>query len=141
MDAICGTFAENPALVDIRESVRLADPDLALSGVIRNSVGFWASEEAVLSPLYGAAAIDPAARDLVERQLGDRRAELEGMLRRLRRSGRLRSGVTTRHALAVLLMLTSFETFEQLRRHAGLSQREVTGLLNQSARVLLLDDA
>jgi hypothetical protein len=37
-----------------------------------------------------------------------------------------------------MLMLTSFETFEELRRHAGLSERDLTHMLRNSARTLLL---
>src|SRR5438132_9642958 len=59
VDAICETFDANPALIAIRETVR--DPDLstALDRSIAHTVAFWASEEAVLEPLYGAAAVDP----------------------------------------------------------------------------------
>ncbi len=138
VDAICATFDENPALVAIRNSTRHAEPDTALDVSIENTVRFWASEEAILTPLYGAAAIDPAARDLVERQRADRRQEFDRLLRRLRDGGRLRSGLTARRALGVMLTLTSFETFEELRRHAGLSERGVTSVLQESARALLL---
>ena len=140
VDAICDTFDENPALVAIRDSARNAEPVAALESSIENTVRFWASEEAILAPLYGAAAIDPAARDLVDRQRADRRSEFALMLRRLGDAGRLRAGLNTRHALGVLLMLTSFETFEELRRHAGLSERDVTGTLQDSVRRLLLGE-
>lgn len=93
-------------------------------------VPFWASEDEVLRNLYGVAAVDPAAADLVERQLADRRGELERLLRRLQP----KDGPRT---LAHLLVLTSFETFEELHRHAGLSEPEVVRLLQEIARALL----
>src|SRR5881227_3348622 len=68
VDAICDSFAVNPALLTVRSSVELEDPDAALAETISNTVGFWVSEDRVLGELYGAAAIDPAASDLVERQ-------------------------------------------------------------------------
>ncbi len=137
VDAICETFDANPALIAIREAVR--DPDLstALDRSISYTVGFWASEEAVLEPLYGAAAIDPAARDLVARQRADRRGEYAGLLGRLQEAGRLRPELSAPEALGVLLVLTSFETFQELRRLAGLEEPEVTATLQASARALL----
>lgn len=140
VDAMCDTFNENPALVRLRETVRSADPEDALDAVVAGSVRFWATEEAVLAPLYGAAAVDPAAHDLVVRQRGDRRDELETLIARLRRAGRLRPDVTRRDALGTLLVLTSFETFLELRRHAGLAERALAGLLQASARSALLGD-
>src|SRR6266849_2492875 len=68
VDAICDTFAVNPALLTVREAVELADADAALAETISNSVRFWSSEDSILSQLYGVVAIDPAAQDLVDRQ-------------------------------------------------------------------------
>ena len=66
---------ENPALVALRQAVELEDADAALDQLIANSVRFWASEEAILRQLYGAAAIDPVGR-------GARRAADERPARR-----------------------------------------------------------
>src|SRR5439155_6318782 len=79
----------------------------------------------------------PAARDLVDRQRADRRGDLERLARNLRESGRLRPGTSERRALALLLVLTSYETFCELRE-AGLSERELTKTLQESGRALLL---
>jgi AcrR family transcriptional regulator len=138
VDAICETFSENPALVALRSTVVLPDADAALTQTIANTVRFWASEEAVLQPLYGVAAVDPSAAALVERQLADRRSELERLVRHLREHGRLPAALPERRALAILLVLTSFETFEELRRRAGLAEREVVKTLQDAARTLLL---
>jgi len=141
VDAMCETFDENPALVGLRATVHTAGLDDVLAAAIAATVRFWATEEAVLAPLYGAAAVDPAARDLVVRQRADRRGEFETLLARLRDGGRLRAGLTRKDALATILMLTSFETFVELRRHAGLSERAVAELLRESARSALLAEA
>jgi AcrR family transcriptional regulator len=137
VDAICETFDANPELVAVRETVREPDAGAALHRSIAHAVAFWASEEAVLEPLYGAAAIDPAARDLVARQRADRRAEFGYLLGRLEEAGRLRPELSSVEALGVLLVLTSFETFQELRRLAGLEERDVTATLQASARSLL----
>src|SRR6185503_8127435 len=69
VDAICETFDANPALLELRDLVEL---DEALAKTIASTIRFWSSEDAVLSQLYGVAAIDPAAEDLVDRQRADR---------------------------------------------------------------------
>ena len=116
---------------------KLVTPERGLERAIAHTVGFWASEEAVLEPLYGAAAVDPAAGDLVARQRADRRGEFGHLLARLEEAGRLRTELSSAEALGVLLVLTSFETFRELHRLAGLEERDVTATLQASARALL----
>jgi len=137
VDSICGAFAENPALLELKQTLGLPDSDAALAGTIANSVRFWSSEDAVLRQLYGVAAVDQAAQDLVDRQRADRRQELERLVRNLRSSGRLRAGTTERRALTLLLVLTGYDTFRELKE-AGLSDRRATTLLQETAAELLL---
>jgi AcrR family transcriptional regulator len=137
VDAICETFSENPALRRLRETVDLPDADEALAGVIADSIRFWSSEDPILRQLYGVAAVDPAAQDLVDRQRTDRRSELERLVRNLSRAGRLHEGTNERRALSLLLVLTSYDTFRELRE-AGLTDRQLTTTLQQSARELIL---
>ena len=89
----------------------------------------------MLSQIYGVAAIDPAAQSLVDRQRGDRRGELERLVRNLDRAGRLQQN--GRRALALLLVLTSYDSFRELRQ-AGLSARQVSATLQETARELIL---
>jgi AcrR family transcriptional regulator len=137
VDAMCETFAENPALVALRQAVALEDVDAALDQFVVNAVRFWASEEPILRQLYGVAAVDPSAAALVERQTNDRRGELQRLLARLLEAGRIGTELTDRTALALLLVLTSFETFEELRRRAGLAERDVVKTLQDAARATL----
>jgi AcrR family transcriptional regulator len=138
VDAICETFSENPALRRLRETVDRPDSDEALAETIADSIRFWSSEDPILRQLYGVAAVDPAAQDLVDRQRADRRSELERLVRNLSRAGRLREGTNERRALSLLLVLTSYDTFRELRE-AGLTDRQLTTTLQQSARELILD--
>jgi AcrR family transcriptional regulator len=137
VDAICDTFDTNPALLTVRKVVEHPDPDIALADTIANTLRFWSSEDAVLAQLYGVVAIDPAARDLVDRQRADRRSEMQRLIRNLSASGSLQTGLNQRKALALIMLLTSYESFRELRQ-AGLSQREITISLQRSARALLL---
>jgi AcrR family transcriptional regulator len=138
VDAICDTFAENAALLAVRQAVDLPDVEEALGETIANTVRFWSSEEAILKQLYGATAVDPASRDLVERQLADRRGEMRRLARRLDESHTLRRGLDRARALANLLVLTSFGTYRELHQE-GLSDAKLTAMLQDMARKLLLD--
>jgi AcrR family transcriptional regulator len=136
VDAICDMFAVNPSLLAVRKAVTTDDFEGAIERVIENAVGFWSSEQAVLDQLYGVVAIDPSARALVDRQRADRRQEMETFARRLRRAGQLREGVSERHAVARLMVLTSFETYKELAG-AGLSAPERVRTLTEMGRQLL----
>jgi AcrR family transcriptional regulator len=124
VDAMCESFDANPALVALRET---DDLDVWVQRVVE----FWSSEEKVLAQLYGAAAVDPAARDLVERQTRDRYGELKALLHAL--------GRNDGEALAALGVLTSFETYLELRRRLGRPRRQVVATLQHQARTLLAD--
>jgi AcrR family transcriptional regulator len=129
VDALCDTFAGNPAL---RERAGAGD----LDGAIAASVRLWSSDGAALAQLYGVAAIDGAARELAERQRAERRADMERLVRELRRGGELRADLTERRALSLLMVLTSYEAFRELRE-AGVAERDVSRTLQESARALL----
>jgi len=118
VDAICETFADNEAL-------RAAKNAETIDELVEACVEFWESEERLLGQLYGAAAIDPAARAFVERQRRDRYRTLE----------RIAGG--TKATVPVLAVLTSFETYLELRRHNRLSKRAVVHTLRDSAAKLL----
>ena len=137
VDAICETFDVNPALMELRRAVVLPDPQAALSRTIALSVRFWDSEDAILSGLYGVVSIDPAARDLVGRQRADRRREMRRLARHLQASGALRPEVSAARALDVLMVLTSYETYRELRE-ARRSARRLTAELETMASALLL---
>jgi AcrR family transcriptional regulator len=123
VDAMCETFDANPALVALRDE---DDVDRWLERV----VDFWASEEKVLVQLYGVAAVDPAARDLVERQRRDRHGELRRLLRA--------NNLGDRETFAQLALLTSFETYLELRRAVGLSKRDVVATIQTLTRNAVL---
>jgi AcrR family transcriptional regulator len=139
VDEMCDAFDANPALLAIRDTVVLDDPYAALDETIANCVAFWSSEDRVLEQLYGVAAIDQAARDLVDRQRADRRGEMKRLARRLKQAGVLRRGLGEASALTILMLLTSYESYRELRE-AGLPDREAAKLLRETAHRQLLDE-
>ena len=137
IDAVCEGFADNTSLAAAKAAVELPDLDEALAETIANSVGFWCSEDGLLTQLYGAASVDPAARDFVERQLSDRRSTMRTLARRLDESGRLRHGLDRAAALAEIMLLTSYGTYRELRQE-GFSDKRVVAHLQSAAKRLLL---
>jgi len=137
VDAMCDTFGANPALLSVRESVEIDDLGTALDQTVADTIRFWSSEDAVLSQLYGVAAVDPAAQALVDRQLRDRRGEMQKLARRLEEGRALRKGVDRAEALAQLMLLTSYASYRELRQ-AGLSDAKVIAHAQDAAKRLLL---
>jgi AcrR family transcriptional regulator len=137
VDAMCDTFGQNPALIRVRDSVELDDLDAALHETIDDTMRFWSSEDQVLQQLYGVSAVDPAARDLVERQLRDRRGEMQKLARRLDQGEALRPDLDRADALAHLMALTSYGTYRELKQE-GLSDKRIIEHLQSAARRLLL---
>jgi AcrR family transcriptional regulator len=136
VDAICERFDSNPALLTIRASVALPDADAALDETLAAGVAFWSSEDRVLAQIYGVAAIDPAARDFVDRQRADRRGEMTRLAATLETQGWLRPRMTEQRALAQLMVLTSYETFRELRL-GDMDDAQIVRTLQRSARDLL----
>ena len=119
-------FGSRLGLVDaICEGLDLAAVKQAedIDTLLERTTRFWANEETLLDQLYGAAAVDPAAREFVNRQTRDRYAHLEGLV--------------GPDALPALGVLTSFETYQELRRRAGLPERRVVSVLQEAAAKLL----
>jgi AcrR family transcriptional regulator len=119
-------FGSRVGLVDaICDSLDLeaveASPDVPT--LLKRTTEFWVREEMFLSQLYDAAAVDPAAREFVERQTRDRYRQLPHWV--------------DAAGLPILGLLTSFETYVELRRRAGLSERQVVAHLQRAAAELL----
>ncbi len=139
VDAICETFGQSAELKALKAAADLESTPAALDELIAGCVRFWSVHERRLAPLYGVAAVDPAAARLVERQRSDRKRVVTGFAKRLAAEGRrLPAGVGEQRAVAALLVLTSFETYLELRGHAGLAEREVVRTLHAWGRSQLL---
>jgi len=139
VDAICELLARGGERAGIRSSLELADPAEALRSVLASAVRFWAAEEDLHRSLYGLAEIDPAARAFVNRQTSKRRTDLRRLSKRLHDAGRLRPGLHVDDAFSLLLVATSFATFDELRRNAKLAPSAVVQAVGRLAPVLLND--
>jgi AcrR family transcriptional regulator len=135
IDAICEHLAETRDYAALQQALQRDDPGRALEEILTASVRFWAAEERLHRSLYGLAEIDPAARAFVERQTAERRTDLQQLTRRLRDAGQIRPRLPDDEILALLLVATSFGTFDELRRNAGLSAAEVEQAITKFVEV------
>jgi len=87
--------------------------------------------------LQAVGTLEPEATTLVEEQLEQQRSEIQDLIRRLARAGRLRPGISQTRAAATLHMLTSLESFLWLRRGYELSLRQTRETIAELAHALL----
>jgi AcrR family transcriptional regulator len=139
VDAICELLARGGERAGIRSSLELADLAEALRSVLAAAVRYWAAEEDLHRGLYALAEIDPAARAFVDRQTSGRRTDLRRLSKRVHNAGRLRPGLQVDDALALLLVATSFATYDELRRNAKLTPSAIEQAVARVATVLLND--
>ena len=137
VEATCDELDTGAGFGMVRAAVELPDTDTALTEALAALRRFWLSDRALLQQLYGIAAIDPAARELVDRQRGARSELMARLVDRLIEAERLRPGLDRTRALALLMALTSYETYTELGR-AGLSEKAIDRLAKKSAKRLLL---
>ena len=104
----------------IREAVALEDPVEAVRAVVVASAEHWERQGHILLTLKAVAELEPGAMEMLDAQRQDQRESMERLARGLEREGRLRE-LTRGQAAAALHMITSVESFMELRRNAGLS--------------------
>jgi AcrR family transcriptional regulator len=122
----------------LRAAFEHDEPGAALGAVVDGSCALWERHGAILRQLQAIATLEPAAQALVAEQRADQRGSLEELVARLARAGRLRKGLGERRAVATLHVLTSVETFAELRHAGGLSLREVRETLRRLAGLAVL---
>jgi AcrR family transcriptional regulator len=93
---------------------RQPDPLDALAGYVAAFAGFWTAERLVLRRLRGLAALDPDLEQGVRARDARRRKGLELLAGRLADRYGHPPPAALAEAVAVLHMLTSFETFDAL---------------------------
>ena len=137
LEALFTRGMEGPEMAAIQEALALEDPVEALDSAVEAACAIWEAYGFVHLQLQAVGVLEPEAAALVDQQRDEQRAELEGLTRRLAKSGRLRPGLSQARATATLHMLTSLESFLWLRQSYGLSLRQTRETLAELARTLL----
>lgn len=119
--ALATRCAGGPQMRDIRVALALDDPRAAVPAVVAASCALWERQGHILLTLKAVVELEPGAIALIDDQREDQRSSLTGLVRRLDTAGLLRGGVRSEQAIATLHMITSVESFVELRTHGGLS--------------------
>jgi AcrR family transcriptional regulator len=120
LEALAVRCSGGPQMRAIREAAELPDPAEAVTTIVQAGCDHWERQGHVLLTLKAVSELEPGAIEMVEDQNEDQRSTMDRLARGLERESRL-NDLTRAQAAAALHMITSVETFIQLRRNAGLS--------------------
>ena len=130
--------AGGPEMRAIRDAVALDDPVEAVRAVILAGCNHWERQGHILLTLKAVAELEPGAVVLIDEQRDDQRRSMEHIAKNLKRAGKL-NGLKLADAVAALHLITSVESFMELRRNAGLSlDATKTVLTSMAARLFNL---
>jgi len=137
LEAIFDDLAARAGIAErLATAFRTPDGVTALDGVIAAFAQFWTPDRIVLRRLHGLAALDPEIEQGKRARDERRRQALRVVLGRLNAETGRPAADAVEEAVAVLQMLTSFETFDAL---AGTDRdpEEMAPTVRRLARVAL----
>jgi AcrR family transcriptional regulator len=137
LEALFTRGMEGPEMAAIQEALALEDPVAALDAVVEAGCAIWEACGYVVQQLQAVAVLEPDAAALIDQQQDQQRAELQGLTRRLAKTGRLSPDLSQARATATLHMLTSLESFLWLRQGYGMSLRQTRETLAELVRTVL----
>jgi AcrR family transcriptional regulator len=120
--------AGGPEMRAIRAASAIEDPVEAVKAIIDASCNHWELQGHILLTLKAVVELEPGVVQMIDNQRKDQRGVMEDLARGLKRVGHVH-GLSVDEAASALHLITSVETFMELRRNAGLS-------LNATKKVL-----
>ncbi len=120
LEALAVRCAGGPQMRAIRAAVAIDDADTVLPAVVTASCEHWERQGHILLTLKAVAELEADASALVDNQRRDQRESMERIVATMERAGRL-GDLPRAQAVAALHLVTSVESFMELRREAGLS--------------------
>lgn len=129
LEALVSDMSRQAGISDfVAAAVADRDPASGLRTFINGSCSLWEQEAGLCRALLTLAASDADARNIIDRVGTDRLADLRQLTNGAHRRGRLRQGWSPARAAGALWLLSSFESYDLMRR-AGKSGREAARLL------------
>lgn len=117
LGALCDSAAlDGGLLIRLPEVFGQADPLKGLETFVEALVGFWAVDGGLIVRMNALAALDPELGEVLGERQDRRRRALEELVARLGQQHELPRGLTAQDTVDMLLVLTSFDTFEALAR-------------------------
>lgn len=137
LEALATRCAGGPEIQGVRNAFALDDPREAVVAVVAASCVFWERQGHILVTLKAMAELEPGVIPMIDAQRGDQSSSIAKLVRRLDRAGALREGLRPVAATPLLHMITSAESFLELRRHGGLGLEATRTALIDLAVTLL----
>jgi AcrR family transcriptional regulator len=128
LEALAVRCAGGPQMRAIRQAIALDDADAVVPALVEAACNHWELQGHILLTLKAVSELEPGAITLIDEQREDQHHGMETVVRTLERAGRT-GDVPRAQLVAALHLVTSVESFMELRRNAGLS-------LNATKRVL-----
>ena len=125
MVAVAEDLLERGGFARIGQALRGPDVVRAFETSINVAMELYSQEEAVGQALLSLAAVDRDASSAAARLNLGRANGMRRLAERMHEQGVLRDDVTVDEAADVLWVITSFETYAQLRRGRGLTAEQV----------------
>jgi AcrR family transcriptional regulator len=136
LDALVSDLEERPAIgIRVQALLDSPDPRRSLDGYFREACRFWAANQTVMRNLYGLAATDAEARQVLGAHDTARKRRLVPFVSKLASQQALRTGRT--EALETLWFLGSFVAFDHLSGPSSLPVSRVARILSRLAGSLL----
>jgi AcrR family transcriptional regulator len=136
LDALISDLEERPAIGHRVEAILAApDPRTSLDGYFHEACRFWAANQTVMRNLYGLAATDAEARQVLAAHDAARKRRLVPFVTRLAARQQLSTGAA--EAIETMWLLGSFAAFDHLSATSSLPITRVARILGRLARSLL----
>ena len=136
LEALIDSAAISGGMDRLREVFSETNPRRALEMLIAVFVGFWASDELLISRLHGLTAVDPELASQLEPRGDRRRKGLTLIVDRLREHGDLRTDAATEDVVDCLYLITGYTSYAELAAR-GRSRDEIIRILTHLAEAAL----
>jgi AcrR family transcriptional regulator len=136
LEALFDNLAAHGQMQQLAAAFQQPDPTVSVAEYIAVFGRFWSSDRLVIRRLHGLAALDPEVEQGLRAREERRRSGLGVLVRRLAERHGRPAPEALDDAVAILFMLTSFESFDTL---AGPERtpEDVAALIQQLARAAL----
>jgi AcrR family transcriptional regulator len=129
LDGVAADLLARARFDKLLSALETPDPVQALRQVVIAGTGIWAADTALVRNLLALARAQPAAVPVIERLELGRVAALERLADRLYQAGRLRDGLARSGAVDLLLVITAFAAWDELRTGRNRSPAAATAVI------------
>lgn len=133
LDATFAATLQRASSARMRRAREHRDAAKAVRLYVKAVCEFWSRDHRFFRNVIGLAAVEPEAREVVDRYDLRRKELIVWLVKRLDDQRRLRAGITERHAVDMLWLLTGFRSFDHMYTRSGLSVRAAAALLSELA--------